>query len=456
MTLKNNNDNIQEHEESLENRKNNESEHIVNSEKTEELCINYIKENIEEDIDNIDNEYDDESDYEGDDECDEYYEYDKYDEINKVDEKKSNGLLKFGVVALLSSMIGAGTTVCVMKNSAVNNIGSPIILGDSVTKGSEGLNIYQAVSKKVSPSVVGIMTTSLSTNNIFSIPVENSGIGTGVIVDSRGYILTNAHVVAAQGESSIKVVLSDGKGVDGKVLWQDSSLDLAVVKIDGKGYVAAELGDSDDVSVGDIAIAIGNPLGLEFQATVTQGIISGVDRAVEGNGFSMEGLLQTDASINPGNSGGPLLNEKGQIVGINTAKTANAEGIGFAIPINVAKPIVEQVIKTGTFDKVTLGIKGMSLSAFESLVGADLEAEDGVYVVEVQDKTPAKSSGMKTGDVIESINGEKITDMNGLTKQLYKFKDGDTCEVVINRSGEKVNLKVKFKKTISNSAQKDN
>ena len=160
----------------------------------------------------------------------------------------------------------------------------------------------------------------ISTNNIFAIPTQAEGVGTGVIVDSKGYILTNSHVVSDGKAIDVKVLFNDGSTTAGKVLWNDEKLDLAIVKVDKTGLTVAELGDSSKVRVGDIAIAIGNPLGLEFQKSVTQGIISGLDRTIEAEGETMTGLLQTDASINPGNSGGPLLNVNGEVIGICSLK----------------------------------------------------------------------------------------------------------------------------------------
>ena len=172
-------------------------------------------------------------------------------------------------------------------------------------------------------------------------PTESTGVGTGIIVDSNGYILTNSHVISDGQAKTVNVLFSDGSTIDGEVYWYDSQLDLAIVKVNKTGLTAAELGDSDKVQIGDISIAIGNPYGLDLAGTVTQGIISGLDRTIETEQGTMTGLLQTDASINSGNSGGPLLNQNGQVIGVNTAKASQGEGLGFAIPINTAKPIVE-------------------------------------------------------------------------------------------------------------------
>ena len=348
------------------------------------------------------------------------------------------------IVCIITSILTSLLTIVVMKNSiGVTNKTSTnqeIVVNDS----GKSQNIYHAVSDKAMPSVVGITTTTISTNNVFAIPTQSEGVGTGVIVDSKGYILTNSHVVSDGQAVDVKVLFNDGSTTQGKVLWNDAKLDLAVVKVDKNGLTAAELGDSDQVRVGDIAIAIGNPLGLEFQKSVTQGIISGLDRTIQTENETMTGLMQTDASINPGNSGGPLLNEKGQVVGINSAKVSSAEGIGFSIPINTAKPIIEQVIKSGNFEKVTLGIKGIDVTTFEASTGTNLAADEGVYIAEVVDNTPAQRAGIQAGDVIVKVGDDQTSTMTDLNKVLYKYKSGQSTKVVINRGGKETAVDVKF------------
>ncbi len=348
------------------------------------------------------------------------------------------------LVCIITSVLTSLLTIVVMKNNIgdtnQNSVSKEIVVNDS----GKSQNIYHAVSDKAMPSVVGITTTTISNNNIFAIPTQSEGVGTGVIVDSKGYILTNSHVVSDGQAVDVKVLFNDGSTTQGKVLWNDAKLDLAMVKVDKTGLTAAELGDSDQVRVGDIAIAIGNPLGLEFQKSVTQGIISGLDRTIQTESVTMTGLMQTDASINPGNRGGPLLNEKGQVIGINSAKVSSAEGIGFSIPINTAKPIIEQVIKSGNFEKVTLGIKGIDVTTFEASTGTDLAADEGVYIAEVVSNTPAQKAGIQAGDVIVKVGDEKTPTMTDLNKVLYKYKSGESAKVTLNRSGKEVTVDVKF------------
>lgn len=355
--------------------------------------------------------------------------------------KRGIGLIV--LVCIITGVLSSLLTVVLMKDGIGknnNDNSSQIVVNDA----GRSQNIYHAVTDKAMPSVVGITTTTIDKNNVFAIPTQSQGVGTGVIVDANGYILTNSHVVSDGQAVDVNVLFNDGSTTKGKVLWNDDKLDLAMVKVDKRGLTPAELGDSDKVRTGDIAIAIGNPLGLEFQKSVTQGIISGLDRTIQTEQSNMTGLMQTDASINPGNSGGPLLNEKGQVIGINTAKASQAEGLGFAIPVNTVKPIVEQIIKSGNFEKVTLGIKGIDLAIFEASTGTDLEAESGVYIAEVMANTPAQKSGIKTGDVIVKVGDDNVTTMSDLNKSLYKYSVGDKSQIVINRGGKEIKVEAKF------------
>ena len=347
------------------------------------------------------------------------------------------------LVGIICSVLSSFLTVVLLKDNLIGSSsnGKPteIVVNDD----GKTQNIYHAVSDKAMPSVVGITTTTIK-NNIFAIPTQSEGVGTGVIVDANGYILTNSHVVSDGEAVNVNVLFNDGPTIEGKVLWNDAQLDLAMVKVDKTGLTPAELGDSDDVRTGDIAIAIGNPLGLEFQKSVTQGIISGLDRTIQTEQSNMTGLMQTDASINPGNSGGPLLNQNGQVIGINTAKASQAEGLGFAIPINTAKPIVEQIIKTGKFDKVTLGIKGVDLATFEASTGTNLEADSGVYIAEILANTPAEKGGIQSGDVIVKVGDTQIKTMSDLNKSLYGYSSGQKTTVTVNRGGKEINIDVTF------------
>ena len=264
------------------------------------------------------------------------------------------------------------------------------------------------------------------------------------IINEEGYILTNSHVISDGQAKTVNVLFSDGSTIDGEVYWYDSQLDLAIVKVNKTGLTAAELGDSDKVQIGDISVAIGNPYGLDLAGTVTQGIISGLDRTISTSETTMTGLIQTDASINSGNSGGPLLNSSGQVIGINTAKASEGEGLGFAIPINTAKPIIESIIQKGSYEKVTLGIKGTDASKYAQYSKQQLSTDEGVYVAEVVSGSAAESAGIKSGDIITKIDSTNLSVMSDLTKNLYNYTKGDSATLTINRDGKEMTLKVKF------------
>ena len=362
-----------------------------------------------------------------------------------MSKKKSISLVI--IVAIICSVLSSLLTVVVVNKTGILNgtsnsqgTSSQIVINDD----GKTTNVYQAVSKKALPSVVGITTTTVSSDNFFSMPTESTGVGTGIIVDSNGYILTNSHVISDGQARTVNVLFSDGSTIDGNVAWYDSQLDLAIVKVEKTGLTAAELGDSDKVSIGDISIAIGNPYGLDLASTVTQGIISGLDRTISTEETTMTGLIQTDASINAGNSGGPLLNESGQVIGINTAKASEGEGLGFSIPINTAKPIIESVIEKGSYEKVTLGIKGTDAETYAKYTNQQLSSESGVYVSEVISGSAAEKAGIKSGDIITKIDDVDLSVMSDLTKQLYNYTTGDKAQITVNRNGKEIKLDVTF------------
>lgn len=362
-----------------------------------------------------------------------------------MSKKKSISLVV--IVAIICSILSSLLTVVVVNKTGILNRTTNSVKGTSsqiVVSNEKGTNVYQAVSEKAKPSVVGITTTTLSSDNMFSMPTESTGVGTGIIVDSNGYILTNSHVISDGQAKTVNVLFSDGSTIDGEVYWYDSQLDLAIVKVNKTGLTAAELGDSDKVQIGDISVAIGNPYGLDLAGTVTQGIISGLDRTISTSETTMTGLIQTDASINSGNSGGPLLNSSGQVIGINTAKASEGEGLGFAIPINTAKPIIESIIQKGSYEKVTLGIKGTDASKYAQYSKQQLSTDEGVYVAEVVSGSAAESAGIKSGDIITKIDSTNLSVMSDLTKNLYNYTKGDSATLTINRDGKEMTLKVKF------------
>lgn len=315
---------------------------------------------------------------------------------------------------------------------------------------SEDVTIAEAIATKVLPSVVGISTvTEQNYESFFGFgygfgegnTYDAQSVGTGVIVDESGYILTNSHVVNDGDTKSITVSLYDGTDVEGTVLWSDAALDLAVVKVDVTNLTAADLGDSDQINIGSYSAAIGNPLGLDFERSMSQGIISGLNRSIQiGDATAattMEGLIQTDATINSGNSGGPLLNSKGEVIGINTAKAESGEGMGFAIPINVAKPIVEEIMESGTFSRAYIGISGVGLEEQNYYTVDQLESQfgttSGIYVASILAGGGAEDAGIKTGDVILEFEGTQVGTMNKLNTLLVSYRPGDSVELTVLR-----------------------
>lgn len=290
-----------------------------------------------------------------------------------------------------------------------------------------------AAAGKVGPAVVGI-TNKAYVRDIFDrVQLTERGTGSGVIYDKRGYIATNNHVV--EGASEIIVSLTDGRTVKGKVLGADAVTDLAVVKIDEKDLPVATFGDSDSLLVGEPAIAIGNPLGLEFRGSVTAGVISALNRSIE-VGERKFNLIQTDAAINPGNSGGALVNADGEVVGINSAKIAvsGVEGIGFAIPINTAKPILDELVEKGRIARPYLGASLMDQDIAKRY-GFELDLHGGIFIVKIVEGSPADKAGIRPGDIILSFNGSKVATAVDLRTRLAECRVGDVAKVVVLHNG---------------------
>ena len=354
----------------------------------------------------------------------------------------------FLVFSLLGSSINNGNS----KNSSNNNSkekNKSVINIDP----SDDITMERAVVKKSIDSVVGITTKTKATQNTIFGPQTGyvEGVGSGSIVTKDGYILTNSHVVSNGDASEINVLFSNNKSLKAELVWNDTTLDLAVIKVNANNLNPIDLGDSDEINVGDRAVAIGNPLGLELQSTVTSGIISGLNRTVSfENGAQMDGLMQTDAAINAGNSGGALLNSKGELIGINTAKAGNSDGIGFAIPVNLAKKVVDQISKNGKFNSVYLGITGINLDLLlqsNNIDPKNVGSEDGVYVQSVVDDA---KNYFRKGDIIVGIDGQKVKDMSSLKKLLLNYSVGDRARVEIVRSCEKKSVDFEFTMDSSN------
>lgn len=298
-------------------------------------------------------------------------------------------------------------------------------------------------------AVVGIskiknMGTSIFTNGSSS----NLGIGTGFIVSKDGYIVTNEHV-AGEKFSNCYVTLENGKSFTGNVVWSDSNLDISIVKINMKNLDYISLGDSNESRIGETVYAIGNPVGYEFQRTVTSGIISAVDRTVKftenDQEIYMADLIQTDATINPGNSGGPLIKPDGTVIAVNSVKITSAEGIGFAVPINVIKPVVQKFIETGNFEEATIGVFAYDKNVIPYLNNG-IKFENGIYVEEVTKNSSAENSGIKKGDIITKIDGKEINKMNELKEYIYTKNPGDEISLTILRNKNTIETKVTLTK----------
>lgn len=300
-----------------------------------------------------------------------------------------------------------------------------------------------AIAEQVGPAVVGISNMVNTTDFFRGSELVEQGTGSGVIFDKEGYIVTNNHVV--QGAEQLMVSLYDGRQVKAKLVGRDVRTDLAVIKIDETKLTVARFGNSDNIKVGETAVAIGNPGGAEFARSVTSGIVSGLNRLLITNEGLQFKLIQTDAAINPGNSGGALVNVKGEVVGINTIKIAREgfEGMGFAIPINMARQIIKELVDKGKVTRPALGVEMIRDVDPELSQYYDLGAEYGILVRPV-DGGPAAKAGIKTNDIIIALDGQKVKNRYDLQNILFTKTVGQNIKVSVVRNKKKVELTVKL------------
>jgi serine protease Do len=341
---------------------------------------------------------------------------------------------KFFLPVFLITLAAFATATVNNGNAAsVANL-SPPPIQDNVLSTARNTFVVQAV-KNVGPAVVGITNKAYVRDFFDQKVLIEKGVGSGVIFDSNGYIATNNHVV--DGAQEIVVSLPDGRTMSGKVLGVDAATDLAVVKVEASGLPTVTFGDSDSLLVGEPAIAIGNPLGLEFRGTVTVGVISALNRTIEVGDRKFK-LIQTDAAINPGNSGGALVNADGQVIGINSVKIAAAgvEGMGFAIPINAARPILQSLVEKGKVVRAYLGV-GVLDSKSAAWYGYNLDVDQGVYVARVEKGGPADQANIHEGDVIIQVNGTEVNSVADLRAALDTVSVGNRVNLVIIRDGQK-------------------
>ncbi|MGI6578813.1 MAG: S1C family serine protease [Saccharofermentanales bacterium] len=355
----------------------------------------------------------------------------------------------YGVLSVLKASKAANKEIAPEKPAVAEkvpeytreNVQVEIDLGETST-------VENAVAAKTIPSIVGITAKvrgQIQQFYFYEIPQYAEAVGSGVIVDSSGYILTNSHVVNNGDFESLLVSFSDNKETEAELIWHDQTLDLAIIKVERGNLPAVEMGDSDKINVGDKAIAVGNPLGLSLQSTLTSGCISGLNRTIRlEDGNIMDGLIQTDAAINSGNSGGALFNAEGKIVGINTARPQTADGIGFAIPINTAKPIIEKIIANGSFESLYLGISGINAQYVLPADGEELPTETGVMVQEVFFDSPAAKAGIESGDIITALGDDPVDSMNSLKTHLLKYELDDTVTITYFRGHDERTTEITF------------
>lgn len=353
---------------------------------------------------------------------------------SKVIRKKKSGGFKLIVIALITGLlggaIGGGSVYYAMKdinaNQKVNNI-TPNPQTFNTT--GEALTKSEAF-EKVAPAVV-IVSANGVTDYSGIIPKQVDGMGSGFIINEEGYILTNYHVI--EGAKEVIVTLSDGRDVKAKVVNYDQNQDIAMLKLTDdsiKVPAIVELGNSDALKPGEEVLAIGTPLSKDFNQTVTGGLVSAVNRAVETSTGVKLNLIQTDAAINPGNSGGPLINTKGEVVGINTLKmSGEAEGIGFSIPINEVKDRIDSL------SKPILNL-GVSIREINEQLAKQYDMEEGLYIIEVTEFSPAEKAGLKSGDLIIKFDGKRIKTFDELRAIRDTKKEGDVVKVEAIRNGQ--------------------
>lgn len=380
---------------------------------------------------------------------------------NKLPKKLRRGgvfMVIFLILSFLMGLVGGtGAILLLSENSKLQNVlGIKSSNLNIMTTKTEKLRLEESSTiidsvKKVTPAVVSITTTK-NVQDFFGNISQQEGGGTGFIVTNDGLIITNKHV--AQAGESLSAIDSNGKTYDAKVVALDPTNDLAILKIDATGLPVVDLGNSDDLQVGQWVIAVGNALG-QLQNTVTVGVISARERQLTagGNGQQeqLNNLLQTDAAINPGNSGGPLVNLSGQVIGINTAM-ANAQNIGFAITSNQARASLDSYKKTGKIIKPFLGVRYLTMTN-EIAKSQNISVDYGALLIGSQSQpavssgSPADKAGLKSGDVILEFNGEKINENHPLGSLISQFQPGDEITLKILRDNKENTLKVKLGST---------
>lgn len=377
--------------------------------------------------------------------------------FNGLKSKKPR-LWSYLLVGLVGAVIGGLLTATVVPQIIIGRMDALQISVPSSMAALGGENSYSSLrsagyvpssdpwqvvvdaAENVSPAVVGIVN-SRALYDIFGREYVRDTSGSGIIITSDGYIVTNNHVVSGDSRK-LAVLLADGRTMDAKIVGTDPATDLAVVKIEGSGFPTAVFGDSDSLKPGQLAIAIGNPLGMEFNRSVTVGVISGLDRVLRiGDGYMR--LIQTDAVINPGNSGGPLINGDAQVIGLNSAKldVPAVEGMGFAIPSNQVKRIVAEIMETGKVRRAFAGLSLMDRTEAK-LYKPDVKIDRGIYVYDVVSGGPASKGGVRKGDAIIEFGGRTVNDLATFVALISEKSPGDNVKVKVLRDGQELEFDV--------------
>lgn len=376
------------------------------------------------------------------------------DKVFIKEKTKNINLFASIVIGLVTGIVTSAATTYLYINKVEQKTESSVDSNKSETVTNNGTkyeitqveNPVVAIADVAGKSVVGVTVRSVS-NTVFGGTSTSDSEGSGIIYTADGYIVTNYHVIenaiSNQSISKVYVTLPNSdEEIEASIIGADSVTDIAVIKIQKEGLSAATFDDSNNLKVGELVVAIGNPLGRELAGSITVGYVSALNRTLTSNGRTYK-LLQTDAAINPGNSGGALVSSSGKVIGINTVKigATDVEGIGFAIPSNIVKPIVDELIKNGKIVRPYIGISGISL---DDNMAKRYNLVKGVYVAKIESSSSAYNSGIKVGDVIVKIDDKEITTIEELNEIKNSKNVGDTVKITVYRDGKNIEINVKL------------